>query len=252
MRRPPQAASLASSGVLWSWRRRNRLSGEHPIPEELKHGQDQRQRNPSRQRHRARWRPLGGGQDQHRQARQGRRLQPGRTEEPDQRHQAQRALPLGRDGRADPARAEGFFLPLRAGRRAGVHGHRELRAARTAEGFRRRSRRLPAGRHDGDGPALRGEADRHLAARPGDADHHRGRPGGEGPDGGLVLQAGDAGERHPRAGAALHRRRASASSSTPTKSPTCAAPTERAAGRKPTARTRWRAPHSSTSWSRPP
>ena len=30
----------------------------------------------------------------------------------------------------------------------------ELRAARTAEGFRRRPRRLPAGRHDGDGPAL--------------------------------------------------------------------------------------------------
>ena len=58
----------------------------------------------------------------------------------------------------------------------------ELRAARTAEGLRRRSRRLPAGRHDGHRRALRGEADRHLAARPGDAGHHRGRSGGEGPD----------------------------------------------------------------------
>ncbi len=94
------------------------------------------------------------------------------------------------------SRSEGLFLPLRAGRRAGVHGHGELRAARAAEGLRRRPRRLPAGRHDGDGPALRRDADRHLAARPGDARHHRGRPGGQGPDRRVLLQAGDARKRH--------------------------------------------------------
>ncbi len=55
--------------------------------------------------------------------------------------------------------------------------------------------------------ALRRDADRHLAARPGDADHHRGRPGGEGPDRRVVLQAGGARKRHPRAGPALHRDR---------------------------------------------
>ncbi len=115
--------------------------------------ENQRQRNQARHGHRAPGRAVGGGQVPCGQARQGRRLQPGRTEEPDQRHQAQRALPLVRNGRACPPRTEGLPVPLRAGRQPGVHGYRKLRAARTAEGFRRRPRRLPAGRHDGDGRA---------------------------------------------------------------------------------------------------
>ena len=86
------------------------------------YAQDQRQRNPPGQHPRARRRPLGRGQDRARQARQGRRLRPGRAEEPAQRHQAQRALPLRRQGRARPPRPEGPAVPLRAGRHAGVHG----------------------------------------------------------------------------------------------------------------------------------
>ena len=48
-----RVASLALAGDLWSWERRNRSDRRTIHFRKHHHGQDQRQRNPSRQRHRA-------------------------------------------------------------------------------------------------------------------------------------------------------------------------------------------------------
>ena len=50
-------------------------------------------------------------------------------------------LPLGRQGRARHAGAEKLLVPVRTGRRPGVHGRRHLRADRTPEGLGRRGPR---------------------------------------------------------------------------------------------------------------
>ena len=55
--------------------------------------------------------------------------------------------------------------------------------------------------------AARGRADRHRDAGARDAGDRRGRSRGQRPDGVLVLQAGEAGERRPHHGAPAHRHR---------------------------------------------
>ncbi|KTF07971.1 translation elongation factor P [marine sediment metagenome] len=74
---------------------------------------------------------MGRRQGEPRQARQGRRLCPGRTEEPARRSQAERAFPQRRQGRARPPGPEGPAVPVRIRRQAGLHGQRDLRADRT-------------------------------------------------------------------------------------------------------------------------
>ncbi|EME70114.1 lysine 2,3-aminomutase [Paramagnetospirillum caucaseum] len=165
--------------------------------------EDQCQPDSSRQHSRTQRPPVRRAEDPDRPARQGRRLHHRRDARHPHRQQDQRALAHRRHRREVQRRGQGVHLPVPRRFDHDLHGFRELRAVHHAQRHPGRHHRLPAGRHGGRGGLRRRFAGFHHPAGKGGDEGGRGRPGGEGADRVVVLQAGQAGKRHEDPGSPL-------------------------------------------------